>query len=83
MPGGIPPACPNHLDPTGIDTPAATAASSLLIPAAIANQNLAPLKASPHGRSSRRRQWRPPRPIRPSLSNTHRNLIVQSVATTD
>jgi hypothetical protein len=39
MPGGIPPACRNHLDPTGIDTPAATAASSLLIPAAIANQN--------------------------------------------
>ena len=37
--GDIPPACRNHLDPTGIDTPAATAASSLLIPAAIANQN--------------------------------------------
>src|ERR687897_2770057 len=37
--GGIPPAFRNHLAPTGGDTLAATAASSLLIPAAIANQN--------------------------------------------
>src|SRR5215216_3056323 len=37
--GGMPPAFRNHLLPTGCDTPAATAASSLLIPAAIANQN--------------------------------------------
>ena len=37
--GGMPPAFRNHLVPTGCDTPASTAASSLLIPAAIANQN--------------------------------------------
>src|ERR671921_210275 len=37
--GGIPPAFRNHLVPTGCDTPASTAASSLLIPAAIADQN--------------------------------------------
>src|SRR5829696_7691243 len=37
--GGMPPAFRNHLVPTGCDTPALTAASSLLIPAAIANQN--------------------------------------------
>src|SRR5918995_1043565 len=37
--GGMPPAFRNHLVPTGCDTPASAAASSLLIPAAIANQN--------------------------------------------
>jgi hypothetical protein len=37
--GGMPPAFRNHLVPTGCDTPASTAASSLLIPAAIASQN--------------------------------------------
>src|SRR5687768_4684909 len=37
--GGMPPAFRNHLVPTGCDTPASTAASSLLLPAAIANQN--------------------------------------------
>lgn len=37
--GGMPPAFRNHLYPTGCDTPASTAASSLLIPAAIATQN--------------------------------------------
>ena len=37
--GGMPPACRNHLVPTGCDTPASTAASSLLIPTAIADQN--------------------------------------------
>ena len=37
--GGIPPAFRNHLVPTGCDTPASSAASSLLIPDAIANQN--------------------------------------------
>jgi putative transposase len=35
----MPPAFRNHLVPTGCDTPAATAASSLLIPVAIASQN--------------------------------------------
>ncbi|MER8576383.1 integrase core domain-containing protein [Mesorhizobium sp. M1409] len=38
--GGIPPAFRNHLVPTGCDTPASSAASSLLSPAAIARQNL-------------------------------------------
>lgn len=37
--GGIPPACRNHRDPTGADTPHATAASSLVSPAAICTQN--------------------------------------------
>jgi hypothetical protein len=37
--GGIPPAVLNHRVPTACDTPAATAASSLAIPAAIAAQN--------------------------------------------
>jgi len=37
--GGIPPAFLNHRVPTACDTPAATAASSLAIPAAIAAQN--------------------------------------------
>src|SRR6478752_1486542 len=37
--GGMPPAFRNHLVPTGCDTPASTAASSLLSPAAIPNQN--------------------------------------------
>src|SRR5918993_1156840 len=37
--GGMPPAFRNHRVPTGCDTPASTAASSLLIPAAIADQN--------------------------------------------
>jgi putative transposase len=37
--GGIPPAFLNHRVPTACDTPAATAASSLAIPAAIATQN--------------------------------------------
>jgi Integrase core domain len=40
--GGMPPAFRNHLVPTGCDTPASTAASSLLIPAAIADQNRRP-----------------------------------------
>jgi hypothetical protein len=38
--GGIPPAFRNHLVPTGCDTPASSAASSLLSPAAIPRQNL-------------------------------------------
>jgi hypothetical protein len=38
--GGIPPAFRNHLVPTGCDTSASSAASSLLSPAAIARQNL-------------------------------------------
>src|SRR6478735_11462 len=37
--GGIPPACRNHRDPTGLDTPHATAASSLVSPRAICTQN--------------------------------------------
>src|SRR4029077_12767255 len=37
--GGIPPACRNHRDPTGPDTPHATAASSLVSPRAISTQN--------------------------------------------
>jgi hypothetical protein len=37
--GGIPPACRNHRDPTGPDTPHATAASSLVSPRAICTQN--------------------------------------------
>jgi hypothetical protein len=37
--GGMPPAFRNHLVRTGCDTPAATAASSLLSPAPIASQN--------------------------------------------
>jgi putative transposase len=38
--GGMPPAFRNHLVPTGCDTPAWSAASSLLSPLAIAHQNL-------------------------------------------
>jgi hypothetical protein len=38
--GGIPPAFRNNLVPTGCDTPASSAASSLLSPAAIPRQNL-------------------------------------------
>jgi putative transposase len=38
--GGMPPAFRNHLVPTGCDTPASSAASSLLRPLAIARQNL-------------------------------------------
>ena len=38
--GGMPPAFRNHLVPTGCDTPASSAASSLLSPLAIARQNL-------------------------------------------
>ena len=38
--GGMPPAFRNHLVPTGCDTPASSAASSLLSPAAIARQKL-------------------------------------------
>ncbi|WP_271612218.1 integrase core domain-containing protein, partial [Bradyrhizobium sp. CCBAU 21362] len=38
--GGMPPAFRNHLVPTGCDTPASSAASSLLSPLAIACQNL-------------------------------------------
>jgi hypothetical protein len=37
--GGIPPAWRNHRDPTGPDTPHATAASSLVSPRAICTQN--------------------------------------------
>jgi hypothetical protein len=37
--GGMPPAFRNHLVPRGCDTPASSAASLLLIPDAIANQN--------------------------------------------
>jgi hypothetical protein len=37
--GGIPPAWRNHRDPTGPDTPHATAASSLVTPRAICTQN--------------------------------------------
>jgi hypothetical protein len=37
--GGMPPASRNHLAPTGGDTPACAAASSLERPAAIADQN--------------------------------------------
>src|SRR4029079_2149661 len=37
--GGIPPACRNHRDPTGADTPHATAASSPVSPASICTQN--------------------------------------------
>ena len=37
--GGMPPAFRNNLVPTGCDTPAASAASSLVIPCAIPNQN--------------------------------------------
>ncbi|MCS3453927.1 hypothetical protein M2192_009434 [Bradyrhizobium elkanii USDA 61] len=37
--GGMPPAFRNHLVPTGCDTPASSAASSLLSPPAIARQN--------------------------------------------
>src|SRR3954453_10015958 len=36
----MPPAFRNHLVPTGCDTPASSAASSLLSPVAIARQNL-------------------------------------------
>jgi hypothetical protein len=38
--GGMPPAFRNNLVPTGCDTPASSAASSLLSPAAIPRQNL-------------------------------------------
>ena len=38
--GGMPPAFRNNLVPTGWDTPASSAASSLLSPVAIARQNL-------------------------------------------
>ena len=41
-----------------------------------------PLISSCHGGSTWRRQWRPPRPIRTPLSNFHRNLLHQGVATT-
>ncbi|MGY3387618.1 hypothetical protein ACVWW6_000209 [Bradyrhizobium sp. USDA 3311] len=37
--GAMPPACRNNLVPTGCDIPAANAASSLVIPCAIPNQN--------------------------------------------
>jgi hypothetical protein len=42
----------------------------------------APFTASRQRRSPWRRQQCPPRPIRPSLPNAHRNLQLQSVATT-
>ena len=39
------------------------------------------LIASRYRRSTGRRQWRPSRPIRTPLSNVHRNLLLQGVAT--
>jgi len=47
--GGMPPASRNHLVPTGGDTPASTAASSLDRPAAIADQNTRRCSRRPTG----------------------------------
>lgn len=60
--GGMPPAFRNHLVPTGCDTPAATAASSLLMPTAIAHQNrLRSSRPATGGRPGDRNGARPDR----------------------
>ncbi|MER8716417.1 integrase core domain-containing protein [Mesorhizobium sp. M1295] len=60
--GGIPPAFRNHLVPTGCDTPASSAASSLLSPAAIALQYLiCPSRPATGGRPGEGNGARPDR----------------------
>jgi hypothetical protein len=61
----MPPAFRNHLVPTGCATPASSAASSLLIPAAIANQNrLRSSRPATDGRPGEGSGARPDRPER-------------------
>jgi hypothetical protein len=58
----MPPASRNHLAPTGGDTPASTAASSLERPAAIADQNTCWCsRRATGGRPGERRAFRPDR----------------------
>ena len=60
--GGIPPASRNHLVPTGCDTPALNAATSLLIPAAMSVQNSCrSLRVATGGRPGDRNGGRPHR----------------------
>jgi len=57
--GGIPPACRNHRDPTGPDTPTAIAASSLVRPSAILPQNARSRSRRTGGRPGERITARP------------------------
>src|SRR6476659_7266175 len=57
--GGIPPACRNHRDPTGPDTPHAIAASSLVRPSAIFPQKARSRSLRTGGRPRERTTARP------------------------
>ena len=74
-----PPDLRNHLEPTGGDTPASRAASSLERPVAIAAQNRT--SSSRRAESGRPGEWL--RPDRSTAVDRHSNLLCQSVATTD
>ena len=78
----IPPRSRNHRDPTAPDTPTATAASSLLNPAATCTQNARSTSRRTGGRPGDRIAGRPVRvTIHPALRpNTH--LRARGVATT-
>src|SRR3954469_19745013 len=77
--GGIPPACLNHRVPTACDTPAAIAASSLAIPAAIAIQNRRrssrPVAGGRPGENRGARPDRSDRRFRPGIATSFQRVL--------
>src|SRR3954467_5451848 len=77
--GGIPPACLNHRVPTACDTPAAIAASSLAIPAAIAIQNRRrssrPVAGGRPGENGGARPDRSDRRFRPGIATSFQRVL--------
>lgn len=77
--GGIPPAPRNQRAPTGAETPASIAASSLGSSTSDRLPEAADVLTLPSGRMARRTQLPARTPIRSTLVSLHRNLLHQGV----